>query len=262
MVAIAAGTTAPSPGNRWSGRPAHGAVAVDALCLDRTEVTVRAYARCVADGACPEAARTISYGAGEQAGSAACNAGREGAADHPINCVTFAQAEAFCAWRGARLPTALEWEWAARGPDARPMPWGDAPLDATRANVLGTETPDALVPVPRRAPLDDGWAGTAPVGAFPAGATPEGVQDLGGNVAEWCAPLDPADPRRPVLGAAWGDDDPAAKMIGGAIAPTDHDEFTGFRCAADSVARAIARSRAQRKSGKVTEMATTNEKST
>jgi formylglycine-generating enzyme required for sulfatase activity len=86
---------------------------------------------------------------------------------HPVNEVTWQGAREYCAWRGARLPTEAEWEAAARGREGRIYPWGNAPPTADRA-VFGR-----------------GRGGTAPVGSHPAGATPEGVHDLAGNVAEW-----------------------------------------------------------------------------
>jgi formylglycine-generating enzyme required for sulfatase activity len=90
---------------------------------------------------------------------------------HPVNEVTWSGARAYCAWRGARLPTEAEWEAAARGRDGRRYPWGDAPPTAARA-VFGRRSNE-----------------TEPVGSRPAGATPEGVHDLAGNVAEWTSTL-------------------------------------------------------------------------
>jgi formylglycine-generating enzyme required for sulfatase activity len=90
---------------------------------------------------------------------------------HPVNEVTWNGARSYCAWRGARLPTEAEWEAAARGREGRIYPWGDQPPNALRA-VFGRRSNE-----------------TEPVGGRPAGATPEGVHDLAGNVAEWTSSL-------------------------------------------------------------------------
>lgn len=85
--------------------------------------------------------------------------------DHPRACVTWYEAEAYAAWRGGRLPTEAEWEYAARGPESRVYPWGDA-WDSARANVVGSTE-------------------AVPVGSYPRGASWAGAQDLAGNVMEW-----------------------------------------------------------------------------
>lgn len=91
--------------------------------------------------------------------------------DHPANEVTWYGSRDYCAWRGARLPTEAEWEAAARGFERRTYPWGGEP------------------PTDGRARFGAGWNETAPVGSHPAGATPDGVQDLAGNVSEWTSTL-------------------------------------------------------------------------
>jgi formylglycine-generating enzyme required for sulfatase activity len=94
-------------------------------------------------------------------------------ADHPATDVTLAEAEAFCARAGARLPTADEWEAVARGTDARAYPWGDV-FDESRC-----------------ACAESGWGWTVPVTAHPEGASPFGAEQLAGNVWEWVADRTP-----------------------------------------------------------------------
>ena len=91
--------------------------------------------------------------------------------NHPVPEVTWGGAAAFCAWRGARLPTEVEWEAAARGMAGRPYPWGD-------------EAPTPELAVIRRRSGD-----IIPVGSAPRGATPEGVLDMAGSLQEWTSTL-------------------------------------------------------------------------
>ena len=95
---------------------------------------------------------------------------------HPIVYITHATATAYAEWAGKKLPTEAQWERAARGLHGRTYPWGDEPIDASRAN------------------YDFHYGGTAEVGSFPTGATDEGVFDLCGNVNEWCRDLYDAYP--------------------------------------------------------------------
>jgi formylglycine-generating enzyme required for sulfatase activity len=165
MIRLAGGTfpMGSPPGEGYDDeRPRHPE-AVASFCLDRTEVTVAAYRGCVESGACTAA----DHGA-------PCNWGVAGRDDHPINCVDWNQAHAYCAAAGKRLPTEKEWELAARGVEGRTYPWGDAlPADRACWNGEGNDAGKG-----RR-------EGTCAVGSHPGGRTPEGVEDMAGNVWEW-----------------------------------------------------------------------------
>ncbi|MEU6113314.1 formylglycine-generating enzyme family protein [Streptomyces sp. NPDC047117] len=107
--------------------------------------------------------------------------GLEGRWDHPVVHVGWADAAAFCAWDGGRLPTEAEWEYAARGGlDQARYPWGDelTPGGTHRCNIW-----QGTFPVKNTA--DDGYAGTAPVHAYPPNGY--GLFNVAGNVWEWTA---------------------------------------------------------------------------
>lgn len=177
MIAVPAGDFwMGADGPDRSQAPRHR-VTLDAFRIDRTEVTAAAYARCVADRVCMPAR------IGE-----ACTANRPDKARHPINCVSFAQARAFCAYRKRRLPTEAEWERAARGTDARAFVWGNDWPPPPRVGNFGDETARQVhVSWLAISEYDDGFPDTAPVGTFPAGRSPVGALDMAGNVAEWTA---------------------------------------------------------------------------
>ncbi len=107
---------------------------------------------------------------------------------HPVIYVSSLDAMKFCQWLSARerrkyrLPTEAEWEYAARGNDGRKYPWGNHAGSANLANFADKNTVFAW----SDRTLDDGFAETSPVGSFPEGVSPFGIEDMAGNVWEWC----------------------------------------------------------------------------
>jgi formylglycine-generating enzyme required for sulfatase activity len=162
----------------------------------KSEVTVAMYRACVAAGRC-----------GEPAGAdRACNWGKPGREDHPMNCVAWSQARDFCAAARARLPSEAEWEFAASGGEARRYPWGDEAVDAGgvyRANYNGCDYQQrSSRTLGRRG--RDGHEETAPVCSYPRGASRHGLCDLAGNVAEWVEDCyHPSYVSAPADGSAW-----------------------------------------------------------
>ncbi len=236
-------------------QPVHP-VKLSPYCLDKREVTLREYRRCVTLGDCAHAPTEVEWeGATEhekRAYSPFCNANEpEARKEHPVNCVDWSMAAAYCAFAGKRLPTEAEREFAAQGPRGQAYPWGDEAPSAERANVAGGEYARWLkaqkLPAAKALYADDGFVGTAPAGSFAGGRSHYGLDDLAGNVWEWTAdwsgPYAPApqtDPKGPARGARrvlrgggfnsdqarwlrpshrWGD------------APTARSHVYGFRCA-------------------------------
>ena len=151
-------------------------VYLSAFRIDRTEVTVAAYRRCVRNNRCRPDPLLLADP-------------RLVADDVPITSVTWDEADHYCSLHGGHLPTEAQWERAARGRDGRTWPWGNTPREHAsnhgrfrRTGVLGPHPGTVMQPDPA-----DGYALLAPVGSFPSGASPEGILDMAGNVAEWTA---------------------------------------------------------------------------
>ena len=185
-------------------------------------MTNKDYQRCVQAGACKHPSVT---------GTEWCQRyDAPGCADYPVSYVSWQNAVTYCQWAGKRLPTTLEWEKAARGPNGYVYPWGDDEPGGGHANLCDTNCAQAW----RDSGINDGFAGPAPVGFFPAGASPYGVLDMAGNVAEW---VDGGSfGRRIARGGSYKDEyySLRASATDDAL-PGSEDcaPFIGFRCARD-----------------------------
>jgi serine/threonine-protein kinase len=164
-------------GRAYPEIPQH-TVTLDSFWIDKFEVTNGMYELCVKSGAC-EAPFT------ESATKYYWYYGNPEYSNYPVMWVSWYQARAYCEWAGRRLPTEAEWEKAARGTEGQKYPWGNEPITGERANLC-----DINCPRPHANPIyDDGYADTAPVGSYPAGASPYGAMDMAGNVSEWTSTL-------------------------------------------------------------------------
>ena len=158
----------------------------------------------------------------------------------PVVSVTWYGAAAYCETLGRRLPTEAEWEFAARGTDGRIYPWGNGPFEVSRAKTNRPVTDDPT------------QIGAVPIASYPTGASPYGVLDMAGNVAEWvgdwynpsyysqpdASGLDPQGPlggtERVIRGGSWDAVPFFARSVHRQSAPPNSSQpWLGFRCAAD-----------------------------
>ena len=158
-------------------QPVHS-VYLESFFIDRYEVTAGQFRSCVDAGECSAAVILDSDGNVLED----CNWGNPEHEEHPINCASWHQATQYCGWVGLRLPTEAEWEKAARSEDERTFPWGEE-YGCNRGNFDDDTTRDPFV-MPGGEGCD-GYLRSAPVGSFPLGASPYGVEDMAGNVSEW-----------------------------------------------------------------------------
>ena len=208
-------------------------VTLQSYWIDRTEVTQAAYQACVAAGVCGKP-------------WVGCLWDPVGKPTHPAECVLWGDADRYCKWVGKRLPTAAEWEKAARGTDGRMYPWGNEPPTSDKVVIL-SESPRFY------------GSGSMPVcSKSPEGDSPYGVCDMAGSVLEWVSTCCQAivsstitycydPPRAPGCGGSaddtmgqrgghWGeeDDDCNFRMCEDRCAyKSEYFWETGFRCARD-----------------------------
>lgn len=187
-------------------------VTVADYCADKTEVTASQYEACVKAGKCTDFQMKCAEAATYQV---------PGKENHPIVCVDYPQAKSICEFRGMRLPTENEWEWAARGHDeGRKYAWGN---DEPKEQACWSGSSEGT----RKGPCA--------VGSFPAGNSKDGLVDVSGNVFEWTSSsADGSDQMFVVRGGSWRDGVASLLWNGrpGGFKPTYRCGFGGVRCVA------------------------------
>lgn len=198
-------------------QPSHG-VDLREYALDRTEVTAAEFAEFLTAAGnegdryfTPDEQATVVAVPG-RGGERARFAARPGYERHPANNVSWHGADAYCRWRGKRLPTEAEWEKGARGPDERIYPWGDEPPAGSLAR-FGQSWPEQRLDV------------LLPVDSLAPGASPYGLLHMAGNVLEWvhdwyrqnlCDFCNPErEPNLPLIRAIAGQEEPGQEAGSG-----------------------------------------------
>ena len=179
---------------------------VDGFWLDRYETTNAEYVQCMEAQVCTEPhggdAKNLEH------------------ANRPVHYLDWYQADAYCEWRGKRLPTAWEWERAARGTeDDRPWPWGEEVVDCRYANIFIGDS-SGKGPWYYCNPGPDGRGETVDVGSYKPW---NGLYDTIGNVAEWTSSTQES---------YYGNQDSCTLAMGGAypIYQLHNNVFTHLLC--------------------------------
>ncbi len=198
------------PMNPFCGHKISKKKYLPAFRIDKTEVTVAQYKRCVDAGRCKK----------PKTGHFAFNWNKPGRENHPINGVSWYDANTYCGWVKKRLPTGTEWEKAARGTDGRKYSWGNEKASCQYAVITyGGE--------------GCGKRSTWPVGFKKEGASPYGSLDMIGNVSEWTADRS-GGKNRVIRGGSWASMASSALTykISVAVAGKGSGDV-GFRCSSD-----------------------------
>lgn len=188
---------------------AESSVAVDTFRIDPMEVTNRAFSAFLnADTAFAK----YFYDSMAIAKTGSAFEPKTGFEEHPVTYASWSAANAFCTWKGKRLPLEKEWEKAARGEDGRTYPWGEAAPDTTMLN------------------WSSKFGGTTSAGRFEAGKSPYGIYDMSGNVWEWCS--DAISSNRVRKGGGWNSNTSSVHpSYQSKISPSSKEKALGFRCA-------------------------------
>jgi formylglycine-generating enzyme required for sulfatase activity len=192
MIYVPAGSfTMGSDESELNQRPAHE-ISLDAFWIDRTEVTNTQFMEFVAVTGYETTAEKLGFSNVTVPSTWVSTDGAdwqhpqgpgsdlEDLEGHPVFHISWVDADAYCSWVGARLPTEAEWEYAARGPESLKYPWGDD-FDGEKANWCDASCrmrwADGVA--------NDGYSFVAPAGNYPAGASWVGALDMAGNLWEW-----------------------------------------------------------------------------
>jgi len=220
--------------NRWyyeRESPLHS-VSLDGFWMDQSEISNAQYRLCVDAGICPE--------------PTTCKKGEPSFDDpektiHPVVCINWEEAQNYCQWVGARLPTEAEWAYAYRGEGRSIYSWGDE-FDGARLNYCDRNCSQSH----QDEGIDDGYSQTAPVESYPSGVSWSGLYNMSGNVSEWVGDW-LGDYSHEALSNPLGSSTGTEKMIKGcswffhptycrgaarhSVDPNNRTDYLGFRCA-------------------------------